>query len=320
MTDQDQSLVDPDSKINAKDYIESPHDAFAKAHSPAGYLAGAGSLYFTEGVGQSRDDYSDLNGTELKGTGWLTGIPLADDTMAYVQALGQAKSALAEGLSRGKWHDGEALIAVVASGAGVTADALGAVDPAGTATSWAVTWLINHFRPFRMMIDGLTGIPEVIAGYATSWSNIEQYLGQVSEDFQRSFPNGPGQWSGDAHDGYLNMAATVAATLDAAVTGAGAMAVLIKAVGDLVAGVRSLIISLIATLVGLVVDAGLDLIGDEAQGDAGAEAKVAKVASDSAKAIESMAEVLSTITAVEGPLMTVANTIGTAAKDYGVGG
>ncbi|HEX9337571.1 MAG TPA: hypothetical protein VF892_16875 [Pseudonocardiaceae bacterium] len=320
MSDTGNPLVDSDSQINPNDYYESPDKAFAHAHSPADYVGGAGSYLFTEGVGKDHDNYaSPVTGQPIDGTGWLTGIPLSDDTFAWAKALEDAKTEVWGRIQQGQWPDAGAVIELIATTAGVAGDLLGAADPIGTGLTYEVSWLLNHFRPFRIAVDGLTGVPEVIAGYAKTWSNIEGCLESVSQEFQQTFKSGPGQWTGAAHDAYLNMAVTVAAALDAASVSAKAMSILIKTIGDVVAGIRSLVIALISTLVGILPDIVEALVGDEEQAGAGAGAKVAKVVSEVAKLVEATKNVISTISAIAGPLATVANTINTAVKDFGGG-
>jgi hypothetical protein len=320
MTDPGKDLVDGDSKIDPNDYYESTDKAFENANSPLDYAGGVGSFFFTEGVGEKSDDYENpVTKEDMKGTGWLTGLPIADDTMAFANALEDSKTEIWGRIEQGQWPDPQAVIALIAAGAGMGADALSGFDPAGTALSYEVSWLINHFRPFRLMIDGLTGIPEVIKGCAKTWENIQGYLEGVSSEFHQTFQRGPGNWSGPGYDAYLNMAATVAASLDACAVMAKALGTLILSVGDVVAGVRSLIISLIASLVGLLPDIGEALVGDEPQAGAGAAAKVAKVTQEGTTLIEELRTVLSLVIGIEGTLVTLVSTINSAVKDYRAG-
>lgn len=319
MTDQNQSLVDPDSQINPGDYVQNPHDAMAKSDgSLEGYAGAAASMAFTEGVGHEHDDYDDpATNQEVKGTGWLTGLPAADDAHAYVKSLQDSKKDVWDRIERGQFPDPGALLDLIVSGAGVAADMLGAADPIGMLLQYEISWLIDHFRPFRLMIDGLTGIPEVISGYSTTWGNIENFLDTIRADFQQTYQSGPGQWSGPAHDRYLGMAATVGAALDASATSAKGMSTLIKAVGDLVTGVRQLIITLISSIPAEILDTGEMLLGDDEQGAAGTASRVAEVADDGAKLIKELLDVLATISTIAGPIAMIVTAINSAVKDFG---
>lgn len=323
--DPTKSLVDPDSKIDSKNYIESPQDAYSSAlhaNNPAGVgvgvVTGTGSEFFTEGVGQHHDDYTNqVTGQSVKGTGWLSGVPVADDDYAFYKALEENKKQISDLVHHGKLDDPGALFDLILAAAGVAADTVGAfADPAGALVQTGTAWLLNHFRPLRMMIDGLTGIPEVITGYANSWSNVEQFLQQVSSDFQNSYQSGPGPWEGAAHDRYLSRAATVGAALDASATVAKSMAAMIKTVGDVVSAVRSWIIQTISALVGEIPDIAEALVGDEGQAGAGTLAKGAKVVEESGQLIKALQDALGTISTVGGLIVFFGSTINSVVRDF----
>jgi hypothetical protein len=292
------------------------------SHDPAGaglgLVTGTGSMLFTEGAGQSHDDYTNpVTGQDVKGSGWLSGLPVADDDYAFYKALEENKGQISDLIHHGRLDDPGALFDLILAAAGVAADTVGvAADPAGALLQNETAWLINHFRPLRMMIDGLAGIPEVIAGYANSWSNIQQFLEQVSTDFQRSYRSGPGPWVGAAHDRYLSRAVTVGAALDASATVAKSMAAMIKTVGDVVSAVRNWIIQTVSALVGEIPDIAEALIGDEGQAGLGTLSKGAKVVEESEKLVDALKNALGTISTVGGLIATFGTTINSVVRDF----
>lgn len=315
MSDEDNPLVDKHSRITIDTYVETPDRAYAKAHDPLGYAAGTWDMAFMRGEGEDQDDYS-VDGHRIKGSGWLTGLPLADDTMGYAQAIADAEHAFIEEKGRNPWDDTFAVVGIIAGAAGVTADLAGAADPAGLVVEYAVSWALTHIRPLRMALDGLTGNSDVIKAYASSWANIATLLSDVGDRFVGTFQTGPGKWTGAAYDAYLAMASTTAAALQSAATQANAMALLTKAVGDIVAGVQLLVKAVISAGVASMLDVGELLFGDPEQGGPGLEAKGAELVSKTFRIITELKNFLEVLGPLAGALSNAVGAIESAVKDY----
>lgn len=326
MADSNQPLVDPNSKISIGNYYEPWDKAFAKAHSPAGYVGGLGSYVFMEGEGPNHDEYQAPDGSYVKGSGWMTGFPIADDTAGLISSgndLLNAGDAVVKAVDSGKWPTTQEIVNLIASAAGVVisgtavaGDALNTLDPAGMGLSWAISWLLTHVRPFRAALDGLVGNPDIISAYATSWGNIADCIADVGTKFGASYRTGMGTWTGPAYNGYLGMATTVLAALDACAKSAKAMKLLVTAVADVVSGVRGLIISLIGTLASETLDAIEGLCGLDEEAAAGTEAKIAKTVSEVATVIEELGKATSTVMNIVGPVNSLLAIVDQVVKNY----
>src|SRR5437588_12536908 len=128
MSDGKNPLVDYDD-VDATAY--QPWDKAFTGHGFAGDVGGAFNLLFTEGEGTHNGDFKNPNtGKYIDGSGWLSGLPLADDTFGYAQALADCKTGVIDRLEQGQWPDPTAIIEFICSAAGVAGDILAAGDPA----------------------------------------------------------------------------------------------------------------------------------------------------------------------------------------------
>lgn len=241
----DNPLVDPDSKISLRNYQQDPND-------PAGNL-------LIEGYGKGKDE---IGGVPL--SGYLQGIPIVSDGSTIAQGLHDSAQSVVSAVEQGGWPNPAGLVEVLAGTVELGLD-VGSfdVDPVAGVAQWAVLWLLQHFPPLRITLDGLAGNPDAITGYANTWNNIATRAGQVAADFGGTAKSGPGDWSGAASDRYYAMAQDTLTTLVAVATLAKALATLINGFGQVVAGARTIMANIIAiTVSAILIDLPEAIVGD----------------------------------------------------------
>ena len=155
---------------------------------------------------------------------------------------------LVTSIQSGDWTSG------VLSGVGVGLEVASAVlDPFGTLLSNGLGWAMEHFEPLREMLDELTGMPDVVASHAGTWTNMAAELASMSEDLKADLARDLPGWEGEAADAYRDM---MGANVDA-VGGLGAtsaaMAAATEGAGGLVQMTRDMVRDLIADLVARVI-------------------------------------------------------------------
>lgn len=186
-----------------------------------------------------------------RGTGdnWFAGSGFLDDTQELVKSVSSEK-------------DRNLAVAQAQLGA-ISADALSAAtDPIGTAGAWLTGWLLEHFKPLRVQLDGITGIPDMIKGVAATWNNIAQHWETVAKNYAGHVTKDTSGWQGAAGDAYRKNRASklVEATAGMAQL-AKVMSILVGVAGEIVDTLRGLIRDRIADLVGEAAKMALKSVG-----------------------------------------------------------
>lgn len=297
----DNPLVDPDSQISYQNYGYDPNN-------PA-------SMFLTEGYGKSKDEIDNI-----PLSGWLNGVAPLSDLSTLAQGVNDSSQALASAIEQGRWPDPSGLLETIAGVVEYGADVLSLdLDPLGTAVQWVVVWLFQHVPALRFCLDGLTGNPDAINGYATTWNNIATRVAEVAEEFGGTAKSGPGSWAGDASKQYEAMAQDTLSCLVAVAKSAKGLAVLITGLGQIVAGVRLLVANLIALVIKtLLIDLPEAIVGDE---DAviSVAAQIAKLTAQVSKVIETLITVISTLATIASWFATLLAGIAGAAQRWSGG-
>jgi uncharacterized protein YukE len=124
-------------------------------------------------------------------------------------------------------------------------------DPIATMASWATTWLLEHLKPLKLMLDGLAGNPEMIKAAADTWKKIGGELNRLSEHYAAAVKRGTGGWNGSAGESYREKTAkNTIDTMDCLGTLATAMSIIVASTGEIVDAVRAAARDLIGELVG----------------------------------------------------------------------
>lgn len=176
-------------------------------------------------------------------TGFMTGITAFE-----------AGWTLAQGIDN---NDLGLIISGVAAGALDVASA--AVDPIAYVAGQLFSWMLEHVEPARAALHAVTGNPDMVKGYAQTWTNIENEMLKLGEEFERVAKSGVSSWAGDAADGYLRKADAVAGIAKGAAGGAHGIAGITLAMAEVVGGIRVAIRDLLATLAGALVSWAIEL-------------------------------------------------------------
>ncbi|WP_158854785.1 hypothetical protein [Saccharothrix deserti] len=177
------------------------------------------------------------------GTGFMTGITAFEAGWTIAQGVDQ--------------NDLGLIISGVAAAALDVASA--AVDPIAYVAGQLFSWMLEHVEPARAALHAVTGNPDMVKGYAQTWTNIEQEMLKLGEEFQQTSRTGVTSWTGDAADGYLRKADAIAGIAKGAAGGAHGIAGITLAMAEVVGGIRVAIRDLLATLAGALVSWAIEL-------------------------------------------------------------
>ncbi len=163
-------------------------------------------------------------------------------------SMGESIQGLTEAINSKGWVD-DAL-----AGAGLGLEVAATVmDPFSALLANGLGWAMEYFDPLRQMLDDLTGMPDVVASHAATWTNMATELYRMAEDLQRSvFMDTPG-WNGQAADAYTGLMVNNFDALAGLGAVSDAMASATQGAGELVAFTRELVRDLIADLVARVI-------------------------------------------------------------------
>lgn len=253
-------LVDPNSQFQWGDYLP------VKDGGDHGGTAWWNP--FTPGQGYTTNDPGQFDH-------WFSGLPVIDSA----QSLG-------EDIAN---HDAfKAVVdyaAVALDIAGVaTAAATG--DWGGLIVAPIASWIMEHVKPLRLLLDELTGNQDTVDAIANTWDNMSKALGDAAKLYHELVQETGDFWHGPASDAYRNARAQA---LGAALTVAGilcrAWGLLLHIVGECVKIVHDLVRELIAALIGQLVQDAVEaatVVGAAAipEQSAGEIARVTTVATE----------------------------------------
>ncbi|WP_309115900.1 hypothetical protein [Saccharothrix sp.] len=177
------------------------------------------------------------------GTGFMTGITAFEAGWTIAQGIDQ--------------NDLGLIISGVAAGALDVASA--AVDPIAYVAGQLFSWMLEHVEPARAALHAVTGNPDMVKGYAQTWTNIENEMLKLGEEFEKAANSGVTDWTGAAAEGYLRKADGVAGIAKGAAGGAHGIAGITLAMAEVVGGIRVAIRDLLATLAGALVSWAIEL-------------------------------------------------------------
>jgi uncharacterized protein YukE len=149
--------------------------------------------------------------------------------------------------------------AMVGHIASIGADGAGFVgDPVASVAGWAAGWVMEHIKPFKLILDGLAGNPEMVEGASHTWKNIHKELERLADHYTAAVKHGAGGWDGEAGDSYRqNAAEVIIDAMKAAANLAEVLSILVGASGELVNLTRSAVRDLTAQAIGELVSAGV---------------------------------------------------------------
>lgn len=188
-------------------------------------------------INNAYQDPSSLGGGFVEGDGWEKGITAIE-----------AGEEIAAGIQSGDW---------IEVGLGVAAGGLDVVsamfDPIGYAAGQLASWMMEHLEPLRKILHGLSGEPNMVKGYAGSWQRISGEMATISREYLDAAEGGTSFWTGEAAAKYRSRAHHIANLATATSGAADTLKTAAEMASELVAGVRTMVRDVIASLVGYLV-------------------------------------------------------------------
>ncbi|GAA3463608.1 hypothetical protein ACFFSW_30665 [Saccharothrix longispora] len=204
------------------------------------------------------DQRSDLRHNYLQDLNPLenTGVPDAESGTGFMTGITafEAGWTIAQGVDQNDL--GLIISGVAAAGLDV---ASAAVDPIAYVAGQLFSWMLEHVEPARAALHAVTGNPDMVKGYAQTWTNIEQEVLKLGEDLQRGAHTGVPSWTGEAAEGYLREVDAIAGIAKGAAGGAHGIAGITLSMAEVVGGIRVAIRDLLATLAGALVSWAIEL-------------------------------------------------------------
>ncbi|MCY1715527.1 hypothetical protein OVA26_01045 [Microbacterium sp. SL62] len=153
-------------------------------------------------------------------------------------------SQLVAAIESGNWVEG----GLAAFGA--VADTVAAVmDPLGSLIAAGLGWLIDHFEPIKGWFNDLTGEAGAVAGFAQTWTNVQNQL-DASADYLERVITDLDDMAGEAIEAYRRFQADAAAHIRASASWAGAMSTGLQIASTIVQVVHDLVRDILSQLVG----------------------------------------------------------------------
>lgn len=133
-------------------------------------------------------------------------------------------------------------------------------DPFGYVGGQIAGWMFEHIEPYRKVLDGLAGNPDMVEAYADSWGEISKALTGLTGDWQKALQTETADWTGAAADAYRRRATEMTDHINAAGGVAASMSELLSKAKEIVGAIRGLIGDICASLAGALVAYTLELV------------------------------------------------------------
>lgn len=163
-------------------------------------------------------------------------------------SLAESIEGLVDAINSESWVDG--LLAGATLGVEVVATVM---DPISALLANGLGWAMEYFEPLREMLDELTGIPDVVASHAATWTNMATELQRITADLGSYLTYDLPDWHGVASLAYQGMMSYNVEALGGLGVVSTAMSAATQAAGNLVSFTREIVRDLIADLVARVI-------------------------------------------------------------------
>lgn len=221
-------LVDPNSQFHWGDYL------------PVGGGEHGGTSRwnpFTPGQGYTTNKDGDFDH-------WLSGLPVFDNAQSTLEDIRKSDDQLKAIVD---------MSAAIADGAGLYA-AKASGDWGGLVIAPVASWIMEHVKPLRLLLDELTGNQDMVNAVANTWENMSRTLGEAVTLYHKLVQETRDFWNGPGSDGYRNARArALGAALAVASIVCQGWSLLVRSLGESVKIVHDLVRDLIAALIGQLV-------------------------------------------------------------------
>lgn len=277
-------LVEKDSQFHLSDYVP---DTQALGDGDYGKFAGS---YFT---GMDNPFSIDSKGQFGDSNGWLTGTGLPDDALTMWKDV-----------AKGDWW------AVALDAVTVILDEVGYVtDPGGSAMSAVISWLMEHLKPLKLLMDELAGNGDTVKAVSKTWGNISGALSQAASEYASAVKSDvAGSWSGSGADAYRDTTGKLHDALATCAILADAMQAMVKIASEVVQTVHDTLRDLIASTIADVIEAAMEapagppgwaMIAEEQSG------YIARQTSKGVKLVKTLLHVLDEASDMIGAIVTI---------------
>jgi uncharacterized protein YukE len=127
------------------------------------------------------------------------------------------------------------------------------MDPFSALLANGLGWAMEYFEPLRQILDELTGMPDVVASHAATWSTMTTALQRMAADLKSCVDGDLPQWQGLAATAYHDLMEHNVHAIDGLGGICAAMTAATQAAGNLVTFTRDIVRDLIADLVARVI-------------------------------------------------------------------
>ncbi|GAB2673715.1 WXG100-like domain-containing protein [Nocardia goodfellowii] len=133
-------------------------------------------------------------------------------------------------------------------------------DPFNIVGSLLMGWMLDNVEPLRKALDSVTGNPDMVKAYSKSWESISETLTKAAETWNTELEKDVSEWAGAAGSAYKTKADAFMADIEAQSSLASSLAKVNAALGDMVEGVRGVVVELLNWLAGVLVEAAAIII------------------------------------------------------------
>jgi hypothetical protein len=135
-------------------------------------------------------------------------------------------------------------------------------DPVGSSIASLAGWAMEHIKPFKLILDGLAGNPDMVNAAGETWKNIAGELDRLVGHYTAAVRYGTGNWNGDAGESYRDsFASPIIDALKSTAIYAKSLSIVVGTAGEMVNMVRSLARDLTAEAVAILAVEALKRIG-----------------------------------------------------------
>ena len=128
-------------------------------------------------------------------------------------------------------------------------------DPFNIVGALLMGWMLENIEPLRKGLDWVTGSPDMVKAYSESWDNISGALTEAAATWNSELQKDVAEWAGAAGAAYKAKADAFMADIESQSSLATSLSTVTAALGDLVEGVRGVVIELLNWLAGVLVEA-----------------------------------------------------------------
>ncbi|MGW5317202.1 WXG100-like domain-containing protein [Nocardia thailandica] len=131
---------------------------------------------------------------------------------------------------------------------------LGKFDPFNLLGAQLMSWMLEHVEPMRKALDSITGNPDMVKAYSTSWEKIAEHLENTAAAWAAALDTGMGEWTGAAADAYKAKATELTGKIAEKSAVAQVLSECNDAMSGIVETVRDIVVEILSNLAGMLAE------------------------------------------------------------------